>query len=399
MALVLAWLDSSEHERRRALDVIDLFSQSETVDELGLGTVRDTIADVLSPGTSTIQTRGRYFFFIAWVYQQLEKRGYRRGTAEAARRGEVELIEALSQSEDTRGVIGIDSGAKLRRLPSEIYWAGLGRLGFRLFEGSRSTYHRALDRGISEAGRDDTNDVSHGHLRGNWHPHLPAAPATFPSGATLALTHAEAEFFREQIRFHAQGSLLAFLAEGGSSVEAIGFPWEHPELEAMNGDLRQWLHDARCYSDLMSGAQLLYNFLLAEKKRMDLHSTEYAERIAGWRNRTNANHATLAAWDRASFWDRIRRRNARLPRGVWRFSEDWIQLVLSRQPLVSIDNPTARGLIAARERELKGPRARLFSQVHLDLWRGASSPEPLDYRWSVTRRLVDDVVAGLANKA
>src|SRR5688572_12558427 len=122
MPLVLAWLDSSEHERRRALDIIDLFSQSETVDELGLGTVRDTVADVLSPGTSTIQTRGRYFFFIAWVYQHLEKRGARRGAADAARRGEVDLIEALSQSEDTRGVIGIDSGAKLRRLPSEIYW-------------------------------------------------------------------------------------------------------------------------------------------------------------------------------------------------------------------------------------------------------------------------------------
>ena len=53
MASAFAWLDSSEHERRRALDVIDLFGQSETVDELGLGTVRDTIADVLSAGTES----------------------------------------------------------------------------------------------------------------------------------------------------------------------------------------------------------------------------------------------------------------------------------------------------------------------------------------------------------
>lgn len=399
MPLILAWLDSSEHERRRALDVIDLFSQTETVDELGLGTVRDTIADVLSPGTSTIQTRGRYFFFIAWVYQQLEKRGARRGAADMARRHEIALIEALSQSEDKQGVIGIDSGAKLRRLPSEIYWAGLGRLGFRLFEGSRSAYHRAVDRGFGDLVRGDANDTGHGSFRGNWHPHLPPPPTDFPSGATLALTHPEAEFFREQIRFHAQGSLLAFLAEREENVEAIGLPWEHPEVDEMNAELRQWVHDARCYSEAMSGAQLLYNFLLAEKKQMDSHRAQYSELIDAWRDRVDAHRATLVAWDRRSFWDRLRLKNARLPRGVWRFSEDWIALVLDRRPLVSTEDPEARRLIATRERDLKGSRARLFSQVHLDLWRGASSPEPLNYRWWVTRRLVDDIVAGLSSKA
>ena len=32
MSFTLAWLDSSDHERRRALDIIDLFNQTETVD-------------------------------------------------------------------------------------------------------------------------------------------------------------------------------------------------------------------------------------------------------------------------------------------------------------------------------------------------------------------------------
>ena len=51
------WLDYSEHERRQAMDVIDLFGEDETRDELGLGTIRDGFADLLFPGTSTIQTR------------------------------------------------------------------------------------------------------------------------------------------------------------------------------------------------------------------------------------------------------------------------------------------------------------------------------------------------------
>lgn len=56
----IAWMDYSEADRRQALDVIDLFSQSEARDKLGLGTIRDA----MFPGTSTIQTRAKYFLFI-----------------------------------------------------------------------------------------------------------------------------------------------------------------------------------------------------------------------------------------------------------------------------------------------------------------------------------------------
>ena len=41
------WLDYSEFERKRMLDVIELFRDRSTVDELGLGTVRDVFADKL----------------------------------------------------------------------------------------------------------------------------------------------------------------------------------------------------------------------------------------------------------------------------------------------------------------------------------------------------------------
>ena len=71
LASTLAWLDTSERDRRRALDVIDLFALRDTRDELGIAAVRDSWADRLAPGTSTIQTRARYFLFIPWIYQRL----------------------------------------------------------------------------------------------------------------------------------------------------------------------------------------------------------------------------------------------------------------------------------------------------------------------------------------
>ena len=68
------WLDYSEHERRKILDVIDLFREKDTRDELGVGSVRDSFADAFFPGTSTIMTRARYFLIVPWIFQLLENR-------------------------------------------------------------------------------------------------------------------------------------------------------------------------------------------------------------------------------------------------------------------------------------------------------------------------------------
>ena len=68
----LAWIDFDEAERQRAQRIMALFQERETRDELGLGGIRDSIADQLFPGTSTIQTRLRYMLFIPWLFQMLE---------------------------------------------------------------------------------------------------------------------------------------------------------------------------------------------------------------------------------------------------------------------------------------------------------------------------------------
>jgi hypothetical protein len=59
MMSAFVWLDYSERERRKMLDVVDLFREHDTRDQLGVGSVRDAFADMLFPGTSTIMTRAR----------------------------------------------------------------------------------------------------------------------------------------------------------------------------------------------------------------------------------------------------------------------------------------------------------------------------------------------------
>jgi hypothetical protein len=53
------WLDYSDADRRRMLEVVGLFREKGTLDELGIGSIRDTFADLFCPGTSTIETRAR----------------------------------------------------------------------------------------------------------------------------------------------------------------------------------------------------------------------------------------------------------------------------------------------------------------------------------------------------
>ena len=56
---VFAWLDYSEADQRRAREIIAMFSQQESRDELGLGRIRDVLSDTLFPGTSVLLTRAR----------------------------------------------------------------------------------------------------------------------------------------------------------------------------------------------------------------------------------------------------------------------------------------------------------------------------------------------------
>jgi hypothetical protein len=176
------WLDYSEQHRRRMLDVIDLFAEPDTRDELGIGSVPDAFAEALFPGVSVVQRRARYLLFVPWIYLDLERRGVPSAqAADRARRAETALINVLAEEDDHDGTIGIQAREKLKRLPSNVYWQALGRYGIRVFPGHQDAYHRAFDLFHSRAAahrsrareRDDPAEEASPH---NWHPGLPAAP-------------------------------------------------------------------------------------------------------------------------------------------------------------------------------------------------------------------------------
>ncbi len=76
---------------------MQMFSDKGTVDDLGIGTIRDAINNRLFPGTSIVQTRARYYLFIPWIYLNAEQR-YPNRIGAKAQDMERSLIAALLNS-------------------------------------------------------------------------------------------------------------------------------------------------------------------------------------------------------------------------------------------------------------------------------------------------------------
>jgi len=396
------WLDASEHDRRRAMEVIDLFQRQTTRDELGIGTVRDALAERLSPGLSTIQTRARYFLIVPWTYLRLER--LQCPSADIARRGrnnELRIAEALAQSPDPSGAIGREAGRALLRLPSAIYWGGLGVLGIRLFAGSQDQYHRSLDRfyvaqNRASSLRQDREGEFFGHS--NWHPHLPPAPDGFLDELDFQLTQAEAQYLQDRFQARTLGSLIAHLTQRAEPIPETRFPWDEPIGSTYPEPLHSVVEHARCFSELMHGAALLYNLMLSEACERKDWVAGYEERLAQWQALLVDREAAHRAWDRQRFWTLVYESNTRIPIPTRYFASRWIELALGTSPR-AVATPTQRKLIRDRELALKRGRARLVHREYLQMYSGAAGAEPIDYRWGVTQDVANDILQGLRGSA
>ena len=72
MQATLSWLDLTTSDRDKVRRVLDLFNEQGTVDELGLGSLRDTISNALFPGNSLLHAWVQHVLLNLRVHQELE---------------------------------------------------------------------------------------------------------------------------------------------------------------------------------------------------------------------------------------------------------------------------------------------------------------------------------------
>lgn len=356
---------------------------------------------MFSPGTSTIQTRVRYFVFLPWICGGLERQHVAPGEfTHRLRDAESRLIDCLRHLGPNQGVIGYSAGRNLKRLPSEAYWGGLGSWGMRLLDLSLAEYgSRAAALGRLRPERDDDGNAT-AHRVSMWAP-LPEPPEGFlAADITFDLRRDEARVLADHVRERHPGTLLAFLCGQPELAAGADFAWDVP-IAGMPSHLVETLRHARCFSEATVGPQHVYNVLLARRARAefgwdtdDLEARELAH-LDAWVELIGAQYEELGAWA------------ADLP-ALWAFlagsgsisiaTREFVESIVSRavtDPAGFTEDPIVHARIRDREIRLKDKRARLAQRSALENWNQAPFGGQLDYRWPITRSYVADIAAGL----
>lgn len=398
MPSLVAWLDASSEEQRRVREIVNLFSERESRDELGIGQVRDALSDSLFPGTSTLLTRARYLLLVPWCFTSASGRG--RTLEEVSRRvdaNERDLIGSLRSSGDTEGLLGRQAGRALKTLPSSLYWGALRQLGILISPTMDRT--DAVEAGIATRRDDGEGDEVAG---GAWSATLPPVPNGFPANTNggFDLTRAEAEWLRDRILDGARSSFFAHLAH--NRPEQISpTPWSDSASRSAPIENVNTLKHAELFSLAAHGAALVYNLLLAEayaSRGFDAVSGKvehYVSELAEWELRRAAALDRLARWDQSDFWASILLQNPGVTRQTQTFISQWLALAVTPGSLDWSAHEPARALIRDRERWHKRSQSRLQNTKLLEMWQGASGSRELVFRWPQVRGILTDIHNGL----
>ena len=354
MPSMIAWLDSSREDQRRMREIVNLFTQSESRDELGIGQVRDAFSDSLFPGTSTLHTRARYLLFVPWCFVAAAAKG---GTVARGERrvedNERALIAGLTDLGATDGLIGRVAGVAVKTLPSTVYWSALRQYAI-------LQVAEPLDAlGLPACPDPDQEELAE-RVLGAWSPTLPPVPAGFPRHPETGfeLSQAEAGWLQERMLGGTEGSLLHYLASDGHRPQANSdAPWDDPICLTPAPEVKRILEHARLFSLAVHGASFLYNFMIAEfyvaagHTRIQNPVERYRDHLQEWAQECERNRSALSAWDRGAFWDLILAVNPQVRSGTRVFLNTWFDRVCSFGIDRVADDEIELGAVARRDHD------------------------------------------------
>lgn len=390
MTSLLAWVDYSGAHREGMDRLLDAFRDKGTVDELGIGTIRDTFSDTLFPGTSTLHTRARYLLFVPWAVTATTVHRYTLDRAVTEmRRVEVRLIHALlNNNPEPDGVIGRDAKAALKRMPSEVYWGAITRFGIKRCDHGIQQHLRAAT-AVPTTGADE-EDGPAGATVDPCFRELPPPPSDWLETIDFDLTADETAFLREQILTSCPDAYLSWLLLQGAPGD-VPDPWEPELAHGLPATPARVLGHAYRFSQLFLGAPILYNLLLARHKNWYEGIEQFHSELESWAVAAETR-AAVEQWDRRDFWLCLHQGRWNPNRRTQDFVDAWVDLL--RPGPQAVLTGSAAGLIENRERRLKGSRSRFVNADALAAWEGGAGMGAMRYRWSNVRTLLNDLSGG-----
>ncbi|WP_314163002.1 DUF6361 family protein [Lachnoanaerobaculum gingivalis] len=284
----IGWIDFSKKERNKVISVLDLLSENSTLDELGIATIRDGFSDLFFPGTSTVQTRAKYFFIVTYALRDLERSG------ETDVNDFLEILNAIERECAERfiennpgetGVIGsrsLASGHWVKRTPADIYWSGLRQ--YNIFHGGRlslSEYVRAVceinakKRNLIELGNrndkaeeNDTDDADAGDIRSMHFWNIPTYDDEWFDKLKIELTKEEAKFLKERIINSCGESIFAHALKNNlwEIMECDSFENLKDMIRLFPKQIQKDYRLAKDFSEFNYVLRIIYNIVLSDEK-------------------------------------------------------------------------------------------------------------------------------------
>lgn len=279
----LGWVDYSREERETIKELLKVLGESGSLDELGVGIVRDSISDLLYPGTSVLHTRAKYYILIPELFKKAMKSGL---TTSSEVRNLINtdqdriaraLRRAIDEETGTKaaGIIGGRSDRGVKMKPTRIYWNALrtteilcnSDMSFDDACSAVAGYNRKTQNIVikyeSEDDGGDVDDVGAGNFA------LFTAPCKeriedYLENPTLHLRKDEADYLRTQF-LHVpvmKNTLMEYCLKTKTSYQGVALddiPTEGmPEVLAHNLEL------ATEFANFIYGAYIVYNLLFIE---------------------------------------------------------------------------------------------------------------------------------------
>ena len=392
----LGWIDFSKTERNKILSVLDMLSEPGTLDELGIAPIRDGFSNLFFPGTSTIQTRAKYFFAVPYALKQLERSSETNPNKILKALDTIERTCGeifLEQNREENGIIGkrsLQGGKWVKRTPADIYWAGLRRYGIFIggnlslseyvrvscaMKTQKSTLKRLGNRN-DNAEENECDDKNAGDLFKMQFWKMPLYRDEWMEDFCMELTDSEAQFLGNQIIETCKGSMLSYVLENNmlEFLDCTSFRDIGAIIDKFPAEVQDDYFMAVSFSRFIYTIRIVYNIIVSDGKN-DLANDEF--------ERQRGELGEIADINIDDIMERLGIFNNPLLRKF---------LKQAQSCMISENIEDLKKCIVSREVQLKGTnRAKTAhsGEFNSNEWLGGGE---LDYRFYNAKTLLSDIM-------
>lgn len=400
----IGFVNFNTEEKKRVAKMMQLLQESEAIEELGIGRVRDHFSNTLFPGTSTLQHHAKYFVVMPSLYYHTAFKSRKfQNLAEVSRyikEAEVQITRQMAKWDNNQinttetGITGIntlkdalnDYNKYVKYDPAYIYGSGLARYGIipdtgverLILELNKKHFADPHNKGALK-NEDTTEDA--GDLTGDNQVIKTCGESyDFFNGKTmpLALTEKEASFMKDRIHSSCDGTMLAYLIDSKYELpERIGYFEIEELLSELDPKVVNVYKKSVLFSKLMHLIDWRFNYSYFDSfgntDEAEVCKYEYEKLLVEYKEVIHNEGAFKALFDYTRSIDMM----------LTEFCEACYKAIIGGEP-TRVDQ-----LVKAREHTVKRERSKIGNSAYKNQGRG--KPLPNTFRWETVRTMVNEI--------